>query len=92
MLNTLTKRRLQTALRPSVFAHSQFPIRTMATGKKPNEELKASKLFDVSGFTAVVTGGGTGIGLSTCIAVLYTFLIYISKVNPMSLNLFTPGL
>ena len=36
----------------------------MAIGKKTNEELKASKLFDVSGFTAVVTGGGTGIGLS----------------------------
>jgi len=35
----------------------------MATGKKDNEELKASKLFDVFGFSAVVTGGGTGIGL-----------------------------
>ncbi|KAI9819469.1 MAG: hypothetical protein M1827_006917 [Pycnora praestabilis] len=32
-------------------------------GQKSNEELKVSKLFDVSGFTAVVTGGGTGIGL-----------------------------
>lgn len=30
---------------------------------RSNEELKASKLFDVSKFTAVVTGGGTGIGL-----------------------------
>ena len=39
------------------------PIRTMATGKKDNAELRASKLFDVSGFSAVVTGGGTGIGL-----------------------------
>ncbi len=28
-----------------------------------NEDLKASKLFDVSNFSAVVTGGGTGIGL-----------------------------
>ena len=28
-----------------------------------NEDLKASKLFDVSGLKAVVTGGGTGIGL-----------------------------
>ncbi|KAI4132861.1 MAG: hypothetical protein LQ347_002424 [Umbilicaria vellea] len=35
----------------------------MATGAKSNEDLKASKLFDVSNFTAVVTGGGTGIGL-----------------------------
>ena len=42
---------------------SSFPIRTMATGKKDNDELKASKLFDISGFSAVVTGGGTGIGL-----------------------------
>ncbi|KAL6720670.1 hypothetical protein ACLMJK_002595 [Lecanora helva] len=30
---------------------------------RSNEELKASKLFDVSNFNAVVTGGGTGIGL-----------------------------
>ncbi|KAL8795582.1 MAG: hypothetical protein Q9195_002003 [Heterodermia aff. obscurata] len=36
----------------------------MATGKKTNEELKASELFDVSALTAVVTGGGTGIGLT----------------------------
>ena len=46
-----------------VVTYTSFPIRTMATGKKDNEELKASKLFDVSGFSAVVTGGGTGIGL-----------------------------
>lgn len=42
-------------------------IRTMSSSDNPsvrsNEELKASKLFDVSNFTAVVTGGGTGIGL-----------------------------
>lgn len=30
---------------------------------RSNEDLKASKLFDVSNFSAVVTGGGTGIGL-----------------------------
>jgi len=35
----------------------------MASGAYSNEELKVSKLFDVSNFTAVVTGGGTGIGL-----------------------------
>jgi NADP-dependent 3-hydroxy acid dehydrogenase YdfG len=35
----------------------------MATGKADNEQLKSSKLFDVSHVTAVVTGGGTGIGL-----------------------------
>jgi len=35
----------------------------MATGAKANEGLKVPKLFDVSHLTAVVTGGGTGIGL-----------------------------
>ncbi|KAF2204335.1 NAD(P)-binding protein [Delitschia confertaspora ATCC 74209] len=32
-------------------------------GKASTEQLQASKLFDVSNVTAVVTGGGTGIGL-----------------------------
>lgn len=35
----------------------------MASFSKTNEELKLNKLFDVSKFTALVTGGGTGIGL-----------------------------
>ena len=35
------------------------PASTMAA----NDQLKNSKLFDVSKLTAVVTGGGTGIGL-----------------------------
>lgn len=35
----------------------------MSSGKADNEQLKGSKLFDVSHVTAVVTGGGTGIGL-----------------------------
>jgi len=35
----------------------------MATGAARNEDLKASKLFDVDNYCAVVTGGGTGIGL-----------------------------
>ena len=35
----------------------------MANLSKSNDELKLSKLFDVSKFTCVVTGGGTGIGL-----------------------------
>jgi threonine dehydrogenase-like Zn-dependent dehydrogenase len=38
-------------------------VRNMANGKAGNEELKGSKLFDVSHVTALVTGGGTGIGL-----------------------------
>jgi NADPH:quinone reductase-like Zn-dependent oxidoreductase len=36
--------------------------RTMS-GKANTDDLKGSKLFDVSHVTAVVTGGGTGIGL-----------------------------
>lgn len=35
----------------------------MASGKADNQDLKASSLFDVSHVTAIVTGGGTGIGL-----------------------------
>jgi NAD(P)-dependent dehydrogenase (short-subunit alcohol dehydrogenase family) len=35
----------------------------MATGVASNTDLKVNKLFDVGNFTAVVTGGGTGIGL-----------------------------
>jgi hypothetical protein len=38
-------------------------IRNMGSGKADNEDLKGSKLFDVSHVTAIVTGGGTGIGL-----------------------------
>ncbi|KAL8798564.1 MAG: hypothetical protein Q9182_006561 [Xanthomendoza sp. 2 TL-2023] len=35
----------------------------MASLNKSNQELKLNKLFDVSHLTAIVTGGGTGIGL-----------------------------
>ena len=35
----------------------------MSIQARSNEDLKVSKLFDVSRLTAVVTGGGTGIGL-----------------------------
>jgi NADP-dependent 3-hydroxy acid dehydrogenase YdfG len=35
----------------------------MATGAAKNEDLKINKLFDVSNYSAIVTGGGTGIGL-----------------------------
>jgi len=37
--------------------------RTMASSAASNEELKVNRLFDVSDFSAIVTGGGTGIGL-----------------------------
>lgn len=35
----------------------------MATSHFSNEDLKVDKLFDVSSVTAVITGGGTGLGL-----------------------------
>ena len=38
-------------------------VRNMGNGKATNEQLTSSKLFDVSHITALVTGGGTGIGL-----------------------------
>lgn len=41
---------------------SYFQFKNMS-GKADNEQLKGSKLFDVSHVTALVTGGGTGIGL-----------------------------
>lgn len=45
----------------SIASKSTTPvtIRTMSS----NEDLKVNKLFDVSNYTAVVSGGGTGIGL-----------------------------
>ena len=42
---------------------SYIIIRNMGSGRADTEQLKASKLFDVSHVTALVTGGGTGIGL-----------------------------
>lgn len=52
------------------FIKSTLPsiTRTMASAATKNQtstnaDLKIDKLFSVSGFTAIVTGGGTGIGL-----------------------------
>lgn len=42
---------------------SHHIIRNMGDGKASNDQLKGSRLFDVSHVTALVTGGGTGIGL-----------------------------
>lgn len=49
----------------SVFVKPNLPsiIRTMATGAPSNDELKVNKLFDVSNYSTIVTGGGSGIGL-----------------------------
>jgi hypothetical protein len=37
--------------------------RTIATGAAKKEDLKLNRLFDVSNYSAIVTGGGSGIGL-----------------------------
>jgi len=66
MLRLLTR----TFPRSSNVLRSQFQPRNtynfasnMAPGKSNTDELKNTKLFDVSHVTAIVTGGGTGIGL-----------------------------
>lgn len=67
MLRTFTQRIL-TASNPRALA--AFPTHTQQhrfaatmTSHFSNEDLQISKLFDVSKIKAVVTGGGTGIGL-----------------------------
>jgi len=53
-------------IRPATFSIVPAASRTMSlggTGSAHTEDLTASKLFNVKGYTAVVTGGGTGIGL-----------------------------
>lgn len=70
MLKLLTTSSLIAARNISSRTFPKLPtltvIRTMSSDNpsvRSNEDLKASKLFDVSNFSAVVTGGGTGIGL-----------------------------
>lgn len=54
---------LQSIAKPiSVSPFKKDIVRAMAS-LASNEDLKISKLFDVSHIVAVVTGGGTGIGL-----------------------------
>ena len=64
------------------FCQSSLPTitRTMATGAASNEDSKINKLFDVSNFSAVVTRGGTGIGLMiTQTLVANGAKVYITK-------------
>lgn len=64
-----------------------IPIRTMAAKANTNEELKVSKLFDVSHINAVVTGGGTGIGLMITQALVSNGAkVYITGRRPEALN------
>ncbi|KAL9623196.1 MAG: hypothetical protein Q9160_002511 [Pyrenula sp. 1 TL-2023] len=59
----------------------------MASLSKSNQELKASKLFDVSHINAVVTGGGTGIGLMITQALVSNGAkVYITGRRPEALN------
>lgn len=63
----LFSRTLPTAtstFRSSFLPRTTYTItRNMGNGKASTDDLKSSKLFDVSPVTALVTGGGTGIGL-----------------------------
>lgn len=63
ILSTIKPKIASTSLRNN-FVKSTLPSLTrMASSAAQNEDLKSSKLFDVSNYSAVVTGGGTGIGL-----------------------------
>jgi enoyl-[acyl-carrier-protein] reductase (NADH) len=59
--NILSVRNIFIAQVPKASSH--VFIRNMGSGKADNEQLKGSALFDVSHVTALITGGGTGIGL-----------------------------
>jgi hypothetical protein len=62
----VSPRTILTPLRNS-FVKSSLPVisKKMVSGAAKNEDLKSSKLFDVSGYTAVVTGGGSGMLLDS---------------------------
>ena len=63
-LFTRTLPRSSNALRPQFHPRNTYNFASnMAPGKANTDELKNTKLFDVSHVTAIVTGGGTGIGL-----------------------------
>lgn len=63
-LFTRTAQLTSLPLRSQVLPGTTYQFaRNMSHGKASNDELKGSKLFDVSHVTALVTGGGTGIGL-----------------------------
>lgn len=67
MLRPISQRIL-TSVRPSTFftpvaSFQQYRFAATMTSHFSNDDLKISKLFDVSKIKAVVTGGGTGIGL-----------------------------
>ena len=65
-MRTLLSSTIRSAAIRSNFIKPSIPsiIRnTMTTPAFVNSELKIQKLFNVEGYTAVVTGGGTGIGL-----------------------------
>jgi hypothetical protein len=61
---TLPKTTTSATLRTPFLPRTTYNFASnMAPGKANTDELKGSKLFDVSHLTAIVTGGGTGIGL-----------------------------
>lgn len=65
MFKSFSKSAFISHSRRNAFVKSNLPslTRTMATGAASNDDLKINKLFDVSNYSTVVTGGGSGIGL-----------------------------
>lgn len=65
MFKLFSRSSLTSPISRSNFIKPNLPIftRTMATGAASNDDLKVNKLFNVSNYSAIVTGGGTGIGL-----------------------------
>ncbi|KAI5801284.1 short chain dehydrogenase/reductase [Geopyxis carbonaria] len=71
---------------PSIISKSKMSTQSYTSGS-PNEDLVHSKLFSVSGFKAVVTGGGTGIGLMITQALVANgATVYITGRRPEALN------
>lgn len=62
MLKLLSMPKPFSAPNQNRFVTSTLP-RTMTSNASSNDDLKANKLFDVSNYSAIVTGGGTCIGL-----------------------------